>query len=881
VAAQWRLVGRDNELVVLRAALVEADTHAVVLSGVSGVGKTRLMTELVAHAAERGWSTQWAVGTRGIAGVPFGAFAHLLPACVAATGRLEVMRRAGDELRRMGAGRPILVAVDDAHLLDEDSAALTHLLASTGLAFVVATVRSGERAPGAVTELGALGRTRCVEVGALSFAEVGHLLGAVLGGQLDTTTQHRLWDASQGNALFLHELVLIGLERGSLAERDGVWSWVGELACSDRLTELVEDRLAGLDQRQRAAVQVLAVGEPVPSQIFDAVVGSQVVRELHHRGLLGIAAQERRLSVRLAHPLYGETVRAGLGAVRRRTIYRQLADALTAAGLRRREDVLRASVWRLGSGRPAEPALLMAGARQARAMFDHRQAERLARAAIDEGAGTEAWVMLADALQGQGRYDEARAVIEDGLPLGAAPAVVAEWATVASSVFFWGLGNARRAEEITRRAEEAMAPGPEHDLLVTHRALLTFFHGRPAEAAAATEPVLARQSAGDEIAVQARIAAAPALAVLGRCDSALRLVDQGMLAAIRLIDERPRLLGELLAVHAVTCWLSGRYPQMEDLATAAYQHVIAERTHDLRGLWALLLGRAALAAGRARTARLRLREACALFSRHDPGGLLPWALGALARAAALLGDKEDARRALVEQQRRLLPAVRIFDWEMLLSQAWTSAAHGEHSRARGLAREAADIAAATGMGAAELDALHDGLRLGDTRVVERMAQVAGRVDSVLAPVFVAHGRALAAGDGDALDNCATRFGECGAPLLAAEAAAEAAQRYQQDGRSAARFAALSRSQQWASACEGARTPSLRRTGGPPALGSLTGREREIAELAARGLSKREMAECLDLSVRTVGNHLNHIYSKAGISGRAELAVLLGSENTPV
>ncbi|HEY2724887.1 MAG TPA: ATP-binding protein, partial [Pseudonocardiaceae bacterium] len=62
MAAQWRLVGRDNELVVLRAALVEADTHAVVLSGVSGVGKTRLMTELVAHAAERGWSTQWAVG---------------------------------------------------------------------------------------------------------------------------------------------------------------------------------------------------------------------------------------------------------------------------------------------------------------------------------------------------------------------------------------------------------------------------------------------------------------------------------------------------------------------------------------------------------------------------------------------------------------------------------------------------------------------------------------------------------------------------------------------------------------------------------------------------------------------------------------------------
>jgi DNA-binding CsgD family transcriptional regulator len=46
-------------------------------------------------------------------------------------------------------------------------------------------------------------------------------------------------------------------------------------------------------------------------------------------------------------------------------------------------------------------------------------------------------------------------------------------------------------------------------------------------------------------------------------------------------------------------------------------------------------------------------------------------------------------------------------------------------------------------------------------------------------------------------------------------------------------------------------------------------------MAGRGLSKREIAESLALSTRTVGNHINHIYSKLGISSRDELRVLFG------
>ena len=53
-------------------------------------------------------------------------------------------------------------------------------------------------------------------------------------------------------------------------------------------------------------------------------------------------------------------------------------------------------------------------------------------------------------------------------------------------------------------------------------------------------------------------------------------------------------------------------------------------------------------------------------------------------------------------------------------------------------------------------------------------------------------------------------------------------------------------------------------------GQLTFREAEIADLAARGMSNRQIAEHLFISKRTVDAHLDHIYAKLGISSRVEL-----------
>jgi DNA-binding NarL/FixJ family response regulator len=59
---------------------------------------------------------------------------------------------------------------------------------------------------------------------------------------------------------------------------------------------------------------------------------------------------------------------------------------------------------------------------------------------------------------------------------------------------------------------------------------------------------------------------------------------------------------------------------------------------------------------------------------------------------------------------------------------------------------------------------------------------------------------------------------------------------------------------------------------------LTAQEQQIAELAARGLSNREIAERLFLSPRTVGSHLYRIFPKLGIAARAQLRDSLGARD---
>jgi DNA-binding CsgD family transcriptional regulator len=67
----------------------------------------------------------------------------------------------------------------------------------------------------------------------------------------------------------------------------------------------------------------------------------------------------------------------------------------------------------------------------------------------------------------------------------------------------------------------------------------------------------------------------------------------------------------------------------------------------------------------------------------------------------------------------------------------------------------------------------------------------------------------------------------------------------------------------------------------PVLATLTDREREVLELAARGLANREIASRLYVSIRTVHTHLYRAYAKLGVSDREQLAPLVLGPGAPV
>jgi DNA-binding NarL/FixJ family response regulator len=63
---------------------------------------------------------------------------------------------------------------------------------------------------------------------------------------------------------------------------------------------------------------------------------------------------------------------------------------------------------------------------------------------------------------------------------------------------------------------------------------------------------------------------------------------------------------------------------------------------------------------------------------------------------------------------------------------------------------------------------------------------------------------------------------------------------------------------------------------PEARDQLTAQELQIAQLAADGLSNREIGQRLYLSHRTISTHLYRVFPKLGITSRAELAAALAS-----
>jgi hypothetical protein len=411
----WPLVGRERELQVLRDLLEQGPPAAVVLAGPLGVGKTRLAHECLAMAAASGMATERTVATHAASHIPFGALAPVLHATSppgALDDRADVLRRSVAALADRPGGRRLVLLVDDAHLLDDASATLLHQVAAARSVTVLATVRSGEPAPDPIVALWKDGLASRIELGGLDHDATEELLTTVLGGPVDPATARQLVDRCQGNALFLRELVLGALDDGTLVDDGVLWRLVGDLSPSDRLVEIVEGRLGRLTDEERALMELVSHGEPLGQAELDALSDRAVADALERRGLLTTRFDGRRLQVSLAHPVYGDVVRARTPALRARAIAESLAGVIEQAPPRRHDDVLRIAAWRLTAG-GGDPRLLLEGATIARWRYDFPLAERLARAAGEAGAGFDAELLAAHVASLQGRRQEAEAALAE------------------------------------------------------------------------------------------------------------------------------------------------------------------------------------------------------------------------------------------------------------------------------------------------------------------------------------------------------------------------------------------------------------------------------------------------------------------------------------
>jgi DNA-binding CsgD family transcriptional regulator len=871
VDVSWPLVGRRAELAALTATIADARPGGVVLAGAVGVGKTRLAREALDRAAG-GRTVAWVAATQAAASIPFGAVSHLLPATDrVGADRLETLRRAADLLVEQQRGRLLVLGVDDAHLLDDASAALVHLLVLRGLVVVVATVRTGEPAPDAVVALWKDALARRLDLQPLPPEATAELADRALGGPVDGLTRQELLRVSDGNPLYLRELILGGLASGTLRQVDGVWGWKGGLAGATRLRELVQARLGALGEPARAAVELVAWGEPLAGSVLERLVNRDAIQAAERSGLLTLERSHRRLLARLAHPLYDEVVRAMLPVSRARAVAEQLAAVVGAGALRRRDDLLRVGAWQLEAGVAARPALLLEAARQAAARFDLGLAERLARAAVDAGGGPTAVRLLAETLEWQGRHAEAVAVMDAGTPAPASGAERVRWASVRAGNLYWGLERTAEAEQVLQQAAQAEEGG---DDAVAMLAWILLFDGRIRETVAVTARVLDRPDPPAQALVWAATAAVPALGSLGRFSQALAVADRGLAVARAHPEELPWGETQLGLARCMLLLGAGRLTEARAIAEAGYQAAVDDRSPEQTGGWAGFRGLVAKAQGEIATAQASLREAVALLDEQDPYRFMRWCLAELASVAALAGDQPAASDWLTRADARAGQANRFFDSWVELDRAWVVAASGELTRAAELASHAAELARARGQFTLEAVALHDVARLGaPTKVRDRLEELAGLLQGRLAPLLASSAAALATEDGPALDRTAAAFQDLGALLLAAEAAAAAARAHQRAGRDPSANASRERAASLATACQGAHTPGL---AGGALASTLTPREREVATLAAAQTSSRDIAARLGLSVRTVDNYLGRAYAKLGVSSRAELAALLGT-----
>ncbi|MFC4943027.1 helix-turn-helix transcriptional regulator [Pseudonocardia sp. GCM10023141] len=868
----WPFVGRVDERALFRRSVADPRCLGYFVVGAPGVGKTRLADECLATAQESGLPVARVAAGRMAGSIPLGALIHLMPgssrpAVRARQGEallpeaVELFERARAAVRQRAGGRRLVLLVDDIDLLDPVSARLVEQLTAAGEVFLVGTYSDTAPTPDPAGALWREGRANRIDLGDLDRTEVTALLERALDGPVSAAAAAALWTSSRGNPLLLRELVHGCTEEGTLVRADGVWQLTSRPTTPVRVRGVIATRIAGLDGGAHAALEFLAVCEPVDLAGFGDQVGMPMVELLETEGLITVTADGDRHAVSLSHPLYRQAFLDFVPRSRVERILRAQIDKLAAAPCRRPADPLRIANWQLEIDGTADPELLLRGAQLSHAAADFAVVERLARATLAADctpeAGALAAALLGEALAQSGRIDEADGVFAEAMEYAPADESLRRLAILRAAHLCWGVVAPDRAIATIDQARSVLDDTHLNELSAV-RALVFARSDRAREAGSLLDAMPPPGPGG--VSMIEGVARATAFAALGRTDAAIAAA-----AGLRYPYPArgvPRLHPAFLDHAAATAaHEAGRLREAIALAERGLRAAVEDEVITAQAVLTCLMGRCQLTRGRPRTAARWFREAVAISRRHGCHEELVLALAGLAVADAQSRDVDGGDALAADASEPTGTAVT--QGLVPQAEAWALVSKGHLDSARQRLSAAADAMIESGQLSLAAALLHDIARLGDAkRALPRLLALRERTDSPMIAARARYAEGVAHRDAKVLAGAAAAFAEMGADLFEAEATAE-----QRPTDPRHRAAIATRIGELRVRCEGARTPPLAGAGQPS---PLSGREREICLLAAGGLSSIDIAERLVVSVRTVNNHLQNAYRKLGVTSRREL-----------
>jgi DNA-binding CsgD family transcriptional regulator len=378
------VVGRDRECLAVRTLLVDLTdgVRAVVIEGEAGIGKTALWRLAVEEAAEQGCCVLRTVGEQAEARLSFVGLGDLIGdigddvlGCLPRPQRealdVALVRQRGRQGRvdakAIGVGlrslvveiakrQPVVIAIDDLQWLDGATARALAFAARrlelepVGLLAAVRTPMAAADPLGLERAMGT-DRFRRVQLGPLSMGALRAVLEHELGFQYPRPVLLRIGDVTGGNPLFALELAR------ALGPAPAFTAGV-PLPVPDSLRELVSTRVARLGVKGRQALLAASALSHPSLRLVEAASSAPGLAAVEEEGLLRVDGER----IVFAHPLFASAAYAAAASGRRRAVHLRLAGLVD-------DPEERARHLALGAERPndAVAEALDAAAAQARA----------------------------------------------------------------------------------------------------------------------------------------------------------------------------------------------------------------------------------------------------------------------------------------------------------------------------------------------------------------------------------------------------------------------------------------------------------------------------------------------------------------------------------